>query len=309
MANLPEVSNFDSVYQWETNDPVLAGADGIMNTPLKNLTNRTKWLKDQLEIANTKLADFQLRRVVGYAEDGGTNQLLYADAQGTLFIMSPNATGPTTLILPTSASCPDGTMMAFKSHGSDSTNKAVINRNGSDTINHEGKSLTSFTLENGDYVVVVSVGSVWYVVSYTSSGIGKVEAFAASTIPFGYLECNGAEISRSTYATLFTKIGTIFGVGNGTTTFNIPDLRGEFIRGWDHARGIDSGRTIGSSQGDLVKAHTHDIVAAVAAVSTIDMITATADGTTSGALTIATSANIGAENRPRNVALMYCIKY
>ena len=94
-------------------------------------------------------------------------------------------------------------------------------------------------------------------VSSDVSEVGKISMFARSTAPSGYLKCNGAEISRTTYAALFSAIGTTFGVGNGSTTFNVPDLRGEFVRGWDDARGIDSGRTFGSWQDGQNVSHTH----------------------------------------------------
>ncbi len=81
--------------------------------------------------------------------------------------------------------------------------------------------------------------------------------FARSTAPSGYLKCNGAAISRTTYAALFSAIGTTFGAGDGSTTFNIPDLRGEFIRGWDDARGVDTSRVFGSWQDGQNLSHTH----------------------------------------------------
>lgn len=64
----------------------------------------------------------------------------------------------------------------------------------------------------------------------------------------GALLCDGSAISRASYADLFAIIGTTYGAGNGSTSFNIPDLRGEFIRGLDNGRGVDSGRTLGSYQ-------------------------------------------------------------
>lgn len=84
-------------------------------------------------------------------------------------------------------------------------------------------------------------------------------AFAANTatVPAGFLIANGAAVSRTTYARLFAKIGTAFGAGNGTTTFNLPDLRGLFIRGLDNNRGIDAGRIFGSNQDDDLKTHSH----------------------------------------------------
>ena len=86
---------------------------------------------------------------------------------------------------------------------------------------------------------------------------GSVHIMATTTAPSGYLKCNGAAVSRTTYADLFAIIGTTHGAGDGSTTFNVPDLRGEFVRGWDDSRGVDSGRSFGSSQGDNNKQHNH----------------------------------------------------
>ncbi|MCP2041646.1 microcystin-dependent protein [Neisseria sp. HSC-16F19] len=77
---------------------------------------------------------------------------------------------------------------------------------------------------------------------------GAVAFFAGNTAPAGWLKANGAAVSRTTYAPLFAAIGTTYGAGNGSTTFNLPDLRGEFVRGWDDGRGIDGGRDLGSWQ-------------------------------------------------------------
>lgn len=86
-----------------------------------------------------------------------------------------------------------------------------------------------------------------------ASQSGEVSFFAMSSAPAGWLKANGATISRSTYAALFAAIGTTFGAGDGSTTFTLPDLRGEFIRGFSDGRSVDSGRTFGSFQkGSLV---------------------------------------------------------
>lgn len=77
---------------------------------------------------------------------------------------------------------------------------------------------------------------------------GAVMHFAMSTAPTGWLIANGTAVSRTTYAALFAAIGTTFGAGDGSTTFNLPELRGEFIRNWDNGRGVDSGRALGSYQ-------------------------------------------------------------
>lgn len=88
---------------------------------------------------------------------------------------------------------------------------------------------------------------------------GNVSFFARSSAPSGWLKANGANVSRSTYANLFSAIGTTFGAGDGSTTFTLPDLRGEFARGWDDGRGIDSGRSFGTAQDDQLQQITGNV--------------------------------------------------
>lgn len=68
-----------------------------------------------------------------------------------------------------------------------------------------------------------------------------------------FLPCNGQEISRTIYQDLFSVIGTMYGVGNGSTTFNIPDYRGTFRRTADLGKGLDNGRAVGSYQSDAIR--------------------------------------------------------
>ena len=145
-------------------------------------------------------------------------------------------------------------------------------------------------------------GSAWGSLG-GSTPSGAVLAFAMTTAPSGWLECNGAAVSRTTYAALFAAIGTVFGVGDGSTTFNLPQLQAEFIRGWDNGRGVDTARVFGSSQADAFKSHTHDYGSSATAVggAGVNAIERTGNG-------IVTDATGGTETRPRNVALMYCIK-
>ena len=139
------------------------------------------------------------------------------------------------------------------------------------------------------------------------SSVGTVIASANSIVPSGYLECNGALLSRTTYANLFAVIGTTYGVGDGSTTFALPDLRGEFIRGFDNGRGVDSGRTIGSNQNDAFKSHTHNTaVGSAHTTGSGSHHTMLGLSTSYGKTSSATGDN---ETRPRNIAMMYCIKY
>ena len=146
---------------------------------------------------------------------------------------------------------------------------------------------------------------------------GAVFHFAMSAAPSGYLKANGAAVSRTTYAALFAAIGTTFGTGDGSTTFNVPDLRGEFVRGLDDGRGVDAGRALGSAQTDEFESHNHLLFRntggaggstnSVPSYSAVGL-TGEATGAASyggGALAQATG---GTETRPRNIALLACIK-
>ena len=89
----------------------------------------------------------------------------------------------------------------------------------------------------------------------TSAGLpstvaGSEMTWATATVPTGWLEENGAAISRSTYSALFAVLGTTFGVGDGSSTFNLPDARGEFIRGWAHGSANDPDRAARTNRGD-----------------------------------------------------------
>ena len=150
----------------------------------------------------------------------------------------------------------------------------------------------------------------------SAAAVGAVSYFATSSAPSGYIKANGATLSRTTYASLFAVTGTIFGAGDGSTTFEIPDLRGEFLRGWDDARGIDGSRAFGSAQADELKSHAHDLTRVmynpIGGSSTnggyIDAMWGIADLATV-ALDSYVVATGGTETRPRNMALLACIKY
>ena len=91
---------------------------------------------------------------------------------------------------------------------------------------------------------------------------GAVLYFAGRTAPAGWLKANGAAVSRTAYAALFAAIGTTYGAGDGRSTFNLPDLRGEFLRGWDDGRGVDTGRGFGSAQAHALQSHQHGLAVA-----------------------------------------------
>ena len=138
------------------------------------------------------------------------------------------------------------------------------------------------------------------------SPAGTVSAFAGTSEPDGYFFCDGQEVNRATNSELFSAIGTTFGSGDGSTTFNVPDLRGEFIRGWDSGRGVDSGRSFGSFQQDEFKAHNHTYTEPSPPQNDLNIGVENASLSRNTGQT--TSTEGGDETRPRNVALNYIIK-
>jgi microcystin-dependent protein len=86
--------------------------------------------------------------------------------------------------------------------------------------------------------------------------IGSITAYTLAISPPGWLICDGTEVSRVTYASLFAVIGTTFGTGNNTTTFNIPNYQGAFLRGTG-TNGSYSGPALNTSQTHATQTHTH----------------------------------------------------
>lgn len=139
---------------------------------------------------------------------------------------------------------------------------------------------------------------------------GLVATFARSTAPTGWLKANGAAVSRTAYADLYAAIGTRFGAGDGINTFNLPDLRGEFIRGWDDGRGVDTGRTLGSAQEQAIQSHQHYLLNIAGDDGTPDTGVTVGPKTANGPFPAAyTNFSGGTETRPRNVSMLYCIKF
>ena len=156
--------------------------------------------------------------------------------------------------------------------------------------------------------VLTVAGGVPTWASPAGTPVGTVILYGVDTAPTGFLKANGAAISRSTYADLFTAIGTTFGVGDGSTTFNVPDLRGYFPRGWADNGSIDSGRSFGSTQ-------------AATSVGTPDAGNDAPQGgfqnsdgndgsnTTRSPSTMSFTSNTYKKVRPVNLALLACIKF
>lgn len=140
--------------------------------------------------------------------------------------------------------------------------------------------------------------------------VGSMVGFPVNKVPPGFLEIDGSVQSIATYPDLAAFLGTAFNQGNeGAGNFRLPESRGEFLRGWDHGRGVDAGRVIGSYQLDQFKSHTHDydnMQGGGAPNSVSDMVAAMGDS--SAQTGHVTGASGGVETRPRNLAVMWCLK-
>lgn len=142
---------------------------------------------------------------------------------------------------------------------------------------------------------------------------GAVLWIAGPVVPTSFIEAFGALVSRATYPELFDAIGTTYGAGDGATTFGLPDLRGEFIRGVDAGRGIDPGRSLGSYQADQLSAHEHDfpVFSGIAGTSAGSQFTVPSNisfGTPTNN-SVSTSSTGGGDTHPRNLALLPIIRY
>lgn len=285
MANLKESSFWEEgIYQWETSDPVLGGENGIDNVPTRQLANRTKWLKDNKLDKSATAASADLAKKAQVADKLSKARNVGGVAfDGTADIDLPGVNKP--------------------GNQDTSGNAATATR------------LRTICTING----VPFDGSA----DINATPAGAIQFFAMETAPVGWLKANGAEISRTLYANLFAAIGTTFGAGDEKTTFNLPDLRGYFLRAWDDGNNIDSERVFGSKQGDAIR----NITGFCSGAGGVYFDTLTGaffdTGTRKSADTNLTVRNnktddfgfdasrvvpTANENRPLNIALLACIK-
>jgi hypothetical protein len=155
--------------------------------------------------------------------------------------------------------------------------------------------------------------------------VGTVVAFAGGTPPDGWWICDGRPVSRDDYRSLWLVIGPSWGAGNGNSTFNIPDLRGLFLRGVDHSQwmpdenpprdpdrnsrtnlqGVTLGNAVGSYQADGFKSHTHSQIGG----PTTQILANGSNISIPHNTESPTGATGGSESRPKNAYVNYIIKY
>jgi microcystin-dependent protein len=179
--------------------------------------------------------------------------------------------------------------------------------------------------ETDTFAMLFWNGSAWQ--GAVSAPAGAIEAYAGSTAPTGWLLSFGQAVSRTTYANLFAVISTTYGVGDGSTTFNLPDLRGRAVAGVDNMGGTDAGRlSISNTLGTTTGAETHTLSSAEMPSHRHDIQRSNSAATSVGAdasahyrisadsgATITTTQNTGGggahNNMQPTIVLNYIIKF
>lgn len=201
---------------------------------------------------------------------------------------------------------------------------AVVKTNGSTT-----SFLTGFEVVAGSVVGVTYVAATGQFQLISNPSVqppGEVASFAMSSCPAGWLAADGTAVSRSTYAGLYSKISTTWGSGDGSTTFNVPDLRGTFLRGTGtngtYATAV--GPAVGTYAADTYLNHSHGVTdpghfhtvglasssnIQAAAGQTQNKVDNGNSSTNTTGLTVNTSTTGGTETKPKNYGVLFCIKY
>jgi microcystin-dependent protein len=158
--------------------------------------------------------------------------------------------------------------------------------------------------------------------------VGSIIPFGGTTAPEGWLLCDGTAVSRTTYEDLFVVIGTAFGGGDGSTTFHLPDLRGQVLRGVDQGAGVDpdaasrtelntggnTGDAVGSKQEDAFQDHKHEHRIGADSGTSNNAVRNTASGQILKDYGIINAGRGGgtprtsSETRPKNVYVNFIIK-
>ena len=219
MANLTLTRQWvENIYQLETSDPVMGGPDGIDNRQAKELGARTNWLKDQVDTLNRDLTS-------------------YAPKASPAFTGIPTA--------PTAAAGTNNTQIATTAF----VKTAIAALVGSapaalDTLEELARALAGDA--NLKATLLAEIGKKANATDFNALHdlfIGIPIPYPLSTVPTGCLAMNGQRFDTRRYPKLAQKY----------PSGQLPDMRGEFIRGWDNGRGVDAGRGVLSAQSDAIR--------------------------------------------------------
>ncbi|MFJ4111470.1 phage tail protein [Pseudomonas sp. NPDC089758] len=214
---------------------------------------------------NNVSRSFRAQPIIGIAANMSLNTTTHL---GAVFQFNANAL---TVTLPSSVTVADGSVVTLRNPRAATQTLAVA----AGSVVEEGVTGDKLILEAYEWVEMASSGASWFVTArgkvkesatveqlnaavVSAAPPGMVAHFARSTPPSGWLKRNGAAVSRTTYAALFAEIGTQFGAGDGSTTFNLPDDRELIDRAWtDGLNAADAGRALFSPQAGQLESHEH----------------------------------------------------
>lgn len=221
-------------------------------------------IDDNLNNALTDAASWQL--LIDLSVGVG---LPIANAAGTVNAITANYTPDITLT--------DGVIVAFRASGANTSGTVTFVPDG--LTSHNITARGGQPLNLGDIPAALAVMLVCYDLANTrwellnpannANEIGFIKAFGGTSVPTSYLACNGAAVSRTTYAALFAAIGTTWGVGDGSTTFNLPSTARMALVGSGGTSTGTLGNTVGSTGGAETVTLTSATIPSVSVTGTI----------------------------------------
>ncbi|MDY8193755.1 tail fiber protein [Escherichia coli] len=245
MANLPETPQWEEgIYQIEVSDPVLGGPDGISNRQGKQLASRTLYLKQQVEKGGSELA----KHIA--AADPHTQ---YAPKASPTFTGTPTAPTPANSDNSKKLATTEFVAKALAALAGSAPETLDTLKELADALGNDPNFATTVLNKLAEKLAKDQHGADIPDPALFVKNLGLGEGSAlpvgvpvpwpSATPPTGWLKCNGAAFSAEEYP----ELAKVY------PTNKLPDLRGEFIRGWDDGRGVDAGRQLLSSQGDAIR--------------------------------------------------------
>ena len=306
MANLPETPQWEEgIYQIEVSDPVLGGPDGISNRQGKQLASRTLYLKQQVEKGGSDLA----KHIA--AADPHTQ---YAPKASPTFTGTPTAPTPANSDNSKKLATTEFVAKALAALAGSAPETLDTLKELADALGNDPNFATTVLNKLAEKLAKDQNGADIPDPALFVKNLGLGEGSAlpvgvpipwpSATPPTGWLKCNGAAFTASQYPKLALAYPAL----------RLPDLRGEFIRGWDDGRGVDSGRILLSSQNHLFASHGHWFDKYYALQTGFDptggqfIVTADALGELITGNSNSTVSVGGSETRPRNIAFNYIVR-
>lgn len=251
MANLPETPQWEEgIYQIEVSDPVLGGPDGISNRQGKQLASRTLYLKQQVEKGGSELA----KHIA--AADPHTQ---YAPKASPTFTGTPTAPTPANSDNSKKLATTEFVAKALAALAGSAPETLDTLKELADALGNDPNFATTVLNKLAEKLAKDQHGAdipdpALFVKNLglgegSALPIGVPVPWPSATPPTGWLKCNGAPFSAEEYPKL----------AKAYPKLKLPDLRGEFIRGWDDGRGVDPARLLLSSKAASILEHVHEM--------------------------------------------------